>query len=465
MSACFGSGAMTNTIEDIEVANCILIIGSNTFEQHPLIARRIMKAKDKGAKIIVIDPRKTITAKNSDIYLQITPGTNVALINAMIHVIIKEGLIDEEFIKNRTEGFEQLKEIIKRYTPEYASKICGVDKGLIIESAKIYGSAERASIVYCMGVTQFTHGVDAVKALCNLAMITGNIGKEGTGVNPLRGQNNVQGACDMGALPNVFPGYQKVEDSYKLFEEYWKTDLNPNSGLTIPEMIDESGKNIKFLYIMGENPMISDPDVRHVEKALKSLDFLVVQDIFLTETAELADVVLPAACWAEKEGTFTNTERRVQLIRKAINPPGDALEDWIIIKKLAEKLDLEYWVEVGDDPFYLEGRKKEDRGIEFPDVPKYEMRLWLPHIKDERKGVAVTSANVHGTHFVEGFRIKDYKGRKVWTGCTGYGITRWVVGYLAQYGFDFDDWHPIIKKKIKNLPEVPQLITWPKKDE
>jgi formate dehydrogenase major subunit len=256
----------------------------------------------------------------------------------MIHVIIKEGLIDEDFIKNRTEGFEQLKEIIERYTPEYASKICGVDKELIIESAKIYGSAERASIVYCMGVTQFTHGVEAVKALCNLAMITGNVGKEGTGVNPLRGQNNVQGACDMGALPNVFPGYQKVEYSYKLFEEYWKTDLNPNSGLTIPEMIDESGKNIKFLYIMGENPMVSDPDVRHVEKALKSLDFLVVQDIFLTETAELADVVLPASCWAEKEGTFTNTERRVQLIRRAINPPGDALEDWIIIKKLAEKL-------------------------------------------------------------------------------------------------------------------------------
>jgi len=338
MSACFGSGAMTNSIEDIELADCILIIGSNTFEQHPLIARRIMRAKDKGAKIIVIDPRRTITAKNSDIYLQIIPGTNVALINAMINVIIKENLIDKEFIKNRTEGFEKLKEIIKKYTPEYASKICGVDKELIIESAKIYGNAERASIIYCMGVTQFTHGVDAVKALCNLAMITGNIGKEGTGVNPLRGQNNVQGACDMGALPNVFPGYQKVEDGYKLFEEYWKTDLNPNSGLTIPEMIDESGKNIKFLYIMGENPIVSDPDVKHVEKALKSLDFLVVQDIFLTETAKLADVVLPAACWAEKDGTFTNTERRVQLIRKAVNPPGEALEDWIIIKKLAEKL-------------------------------------------------------------------------------------------------------------------------------
>ena len=330
---------MTNSIEDIEDADCILIIGSNTFEQHPLIARRVVKAKDKGAKIIVIDPRKTMTAKQADLYLQIVPGTNVALINAMMHVIIKEGLIDEEFIKNRTKGFEELKKVVEKYTPEYASKICKVDKDLIVEAARVYGSAERASILYCMGVTQFTHGVDNVKSCCNLALITGNIGKRGTGVNPLRGQNNVQGACDMGALPDVFPGYQKVNVAYEKFEEIWGVELNHEMGLTIPEMIKKAGKEIKFLYIMGENPMISDPDIKHVEKALKSLDFLVVQDIFLTETAELADVVLPAACWAEKEGTFTNTERRVQLIRKAVNPPGEALEDWVIIKKLAEKLD------------------------------------------------------------------------------------------------------------------------------
>jgi formate dehydrogenase major subunit len=329
---------MTNSIEDIEDADCILIIGSNTFEQHPLIARRIVKAKEKGTKIIVIDPRKTHTAKNADLYLQIVPGTNVALINGLINVIINENLIDEEFIKNRTKGFEELKKVVEKYTPEYVSKICGVSPELIIEAAKMYGSAERASILYCMGVTQFTSGVDGVKALCNLAMITGNIGKRGTGVNPLRGQNNVQGACDMGTLPNVFPGYQKVNIAYEKFEEAWGVELNHEPGLSIPEMIENAGKKIKCLYIMGENPMVSDPDIGHVEHALKSLDFLIVQDIFLTETAELADVVLPAACWAEKEGTFTNTERRVQRINKAVNPPGEALEDWLIIKKLAEKM-------------------------------------------------------------------------------------------------------------------------------
>ncbi|CAB3287620.1 putative Nitrate reductase [Methanocaldococcus lauensis] len=329
---------MTNSIEDIEDANCILIIGSNTFEQHPLIARKVVRAKEKGAKIIVVDPRKTITAKNADLFLQINPGTNVALINGLMNVIIKEGLIDEEFIKNRTKGFEDLKKVVEKYTPEYVSKICNISPELIIKAGKMYGSAERSSILYCMGVTQFTHGVDAVKALCNLAMITGNIGKRGTGVNPLRGQNNVQGACDLGALPDVFPGYQKVNIAYEKFEDLWGVELNNESGLTIPEMIEKAGKEIKCLYIMGENPMVSDPDINHVEKALKSLDFLIVQDIFLTETAQLADVVLPAACWAEKDGTFTNTERRVQKINKAVNPPGEALEDWIIIKKLAEKM-------------------------------------------------------------------------------------------------------------------------------
>jgi len=334
----FGSGAMTNSIEDIEEADCILIIGSNTFEQHPLIARRVVRAKEKGAKVIVVDPRRTMTAKQADLHLQIVPGTNVALINGMMHVIIKEGLIDEEFIKKRTKGFEELKKVVEKYTPEYVSKICKVDKELIVEAARMYGSAEKASIIYCMGVTQFTHGVDNVKSCCNLALITGNLGKRGTGVNPLRGQNNVQGACDMGALPDVFPGYQKVNVAYEKFEEAWGVELNHEIGLSIPEMVERAGNEIKCLYIMGENPMVSDPDIGHVKHALESLDFLIVQDIFLTETAQLADVVLPAACWAEKDGTFTNTERRVQLIRKAVNPPGEALEDWLIIKKLAEKM-------------------------------------------------------------------------------------------------------------------------------
>ena len=338
----FGSGAMTNSIEDLEESNCILIIGSNTFEQHPLIARRILKAKEKNAKITVIDPRKTHTAKFADVFLQIYPGTNVAVLNGMMNVILREKLYDEEFVEKRTRGFEEFAGSVEKYTPEFVSKICGVEPELIEKAARIYAESERSAIVYCMGVTQFSHGSDSVKACCNLALLTGNVGRPGTGVNPLRGQNNVQGACDMGALPNVFPGYQKVTDekARKKFEEAWGCELSDEAGLTVTEMIDEAGKSINFLYIMGENPVVSDPDVSHVEKCLRKLDFLVVQDIFLSDTAKFADVVLPACCWAEKDGTFTNTERRVQLIRKAVEPPGEALPDWKIVSMIARKLGL-----------------------------------------------------------------------------------------------------------------------------
>lgn len=331
---------MTNSIEDIEKANCILIVGSNTFEQHPLIARRVIRAKEKGAKVIVIDPRNTMTAHQADLYLQLLPGTNTALLNGIMHHIIKKELHDKEFVKKRTKGFEELKKVVEKYTPEYVSKICGVSPELIEKAAELYASAENASFLYCMGITQFTHGVDNVKSCCNLAMITGNIGRPGTGVNPLRGQNNVQGACDMGALPNIYPGYQKVVDEniHAKFEELWNTELSDKLGLTIPDMLKNAGSSLKCLYIMGENPMVSDPDLRHVEHALNTLDFLVVQDIFLTETAQLADVVLPSACWAEKNGTFTNSARTVQLIRKAVDTPGEAMLDWVIIKKLAEKM-------------------------------------------------------------------------------------------------------------------------------
>ncbi len=337
----FGSGAMTNSIEDIEESNCILLIGSNTFEQHPLIARRILRAKEKGAKIVVVDPRKTHTARFADVFLQVYPGTNVALLNGIMNVILKEGLYDYKFIKKRTKGFEEFARYIEKYTPELVSKICGVELELIKKTARMYAVSDRSSIIYCMGITQFIHGSDNVKACCNLALLTGNVGKPGAGVNPLRGQNNVQGACDMGALPNVFPGYQKVTDENirKKFEEVWNYELNGDVGLTVTEMINEAGKSIKFLYVMGENPVVSDPDVNHVKKCLKKLDFLVVQDIFFSNTAEFADVVLPACCWAEKDGTFTNTERRVQLIRKAVELP-DALPDWKIIKMVAKEVGL-----------------------------------------------------------------------------------------------------------------------------
>ena len=335
----FGSGAMTNSIRGLEYANCILVIGSNTAEQHPLIARYILRATENGAKLIVIDPRTITLTYFADCHLRQRPGTDVAVLNGFMNVILSDGLEDKKFIRERTEGFEELEEIVKEYTPERVEGITGIPRDKLIEAARMYARAKRASLIYSMGITQHTTGVDNVSSCANLAMLTGNVGKESTGVNPLRGQNNVQGACDMGALPNVYSGYQKVSDPQikEKFEEAWSAKLPQKSGLTVVEMINEAAKgNIKAMYIMGENPMLSDPDTNHVKKGLGNLEFLVVQDIFLTETAQLADVVLPATSYAEKEGTFTSTERLVQMVRKAIEPLGDSKADWEIICNLAK---------------------------------------------------------------------------------------------------------------------------------
>jgi len=341
LGASFGSGAMTNSIEELENSDCILITGSNTTEQHPLVARYIMRAEKKGAKLIVLDPRAIPLAHYADFHLRHRPGTDVAWINGFMNVIINEGLADKKFIEERTEGYEELAKTVSKYTPEYVEKITGIPKEKLIEAARTYAKAERASIVYSMGITQHTTGVDNVKSCANLAMLTGNVGKPSTGVNPLRGQVNVQGACDVGALPNVYSGYQAVIDE-KLrtkFEEAWKTKLPPKLGMTLIDQINAAyDGNLKMMYIMGENPMVSDPDISHVKEGLENLEFLVVQDIFLTETAKLADLVLPAASYAEKDGTFTSTDRRVQLVRKAIEPIGESMPDWQIICKLAKKM-------------------------------------------------------------------------------------------------------------------------------
>jgi len=337
----FGSGAMTNSIGELEDANCIFVIGSNTTEQHPLIARYIMRAKEKGAKLVVADPRLIPLTQFANYHLRHRPGTDVALINGLMNIILSEGLEDKEFIKGRTEGFGELKKVVEKYTPEYVEKITSVPKELLIKAARMYAEAKSSSVVYSMGITQHTTGVDNVVSCANLAMLTGNVGKPSTGVNPLRGQVNVQGACDLGALPNVYSGYQSVADENirAKFEKAWKTKLPQNLGLTVVEMINEAAKgNLKAMYIMGENPMLSDPDINHVKKGLKNLGFLVVQDIFLTETAQLADVVLPGASYAEKDGTFTATDRRVQKIRKAIDPVGESKPDWQIICELAQKM-------------------------------------------------------------------------------------------------------------------------------
>lgn len=340
-----GSGAMTNSIAEIKDTDAFFVIGSNTTETHPVIGTKIRKrVREGGAKLVVADPREIQLAKLADVYLQIKPGTNVAIMNGMMHVIIEEGLIDKDYIDQRTEDFDQLKETLKKYTPEYVAEICGVKAEDIVKAARIYGKADKAAIYYSMGVTQHSTGTNGVMSTSNLSMMTGNIGKESAGVNPLRGQNNVQGACDMGALPTDYTGYQKVFLSAvrEKMSKAWKTDLPEEKGKTIVEILNGAyDKTINFLYIMGENPMISDPDINHTEKALKKLDFLLVQDIFLTETAQLADVVLPAASFAEKDGTFTNTERRVLRVRKAIEPVGQAKPDWQILMEISSLLGYE----------------------------------------------------------------------------------------------------------------------------
>jgi formate dehydrogenase major subunit/formate dehydrogenase alpha subunit len=348
LAAVFGSGAMTNSIAEIENNDVLFVIGSNTKENHPIIALRMIKAKRKGAKLIIADPRRVPLVRFADIWLQHKPGTDVALLNGMMHVLVKEGLIKKDFISSMTEGFDDdFKKNLETFTPEAAAKITGAPADMIIKAARMYGSSDHAGIYYTMGITQHAHGTDNVFSIANLALMTGNLGKENAGVNPLRGQNNVQGATDMGCMPNMYPGYQRVAIPAirEKFEALWKAKLSGKEGLTATEMLPAVEKGaLKALYIMGENPAVSDPNAAHTVKALKALELLVVQDIFMTETAELAHVVLPGSSFAEKVGTFTNTERRVQLVRRAVNSPGQARKDSLIIMELSKRMgyDMHY---------------------------------------------------------------------------------------------------------------------------
>ena len=335
---------MTNSINDIHLADVLLVTGSNTTEAHPVISLEMKKAiRKRGAKLILIDPREIELANFATLHLRPRSGTDVALLNTMAHIIIEQGLAKKEFIEARTENFEALKEAVKDCTPQWGENVTDVPAELIIEAAQVYGQAGNAAIFWAMGITQSSHGVDNVQALANLALLTGNFGKLGSGVNPLRGQNNVQGACDMGGLPNVITGYQPVidENVRAKFENAWQTSVKipGKSGLTVTELMNGvlDGR-IKALYIMGENPLLSDPNMNHVAHALNEIEFLVVQDIFLNETAQLADVVLPGVSFAEKEGTFTNTERRVQHVRTALPIRGEARRDLEIICDLGQRL-------------------------------------------------------------------------------------------------------------------------------
>ncbi len=355
---------MTNSVAEIAENDALLVIGSNTTENHPIIGLRMKEAVANGAKLIVADPRKIPLVKFAALWLRHKPGTDSVLLNSIMHVILEEGLEDKEFIKNRTEDFEGFKESLKPFTAEFGAEATGVSVEDIRKAAEIFGSAKNAGIYYAMGITQHSMGTYNVHAVGNLAMLTGNIGKRAAGVNPLRGQNNVQGACDMGCLPNVYPGYQNVAvpDIQKKFEAAWGKTLSNKPGLAATEMTGAMlAGDLKGMYIFGENPALSDPNTTHSLKAFKSLEFLVVQDIFLTETAELADVVLPSTSFAEKEGTFTCSERRIQRVRKAIASPGQAKDDLTIIDMVYRR---------------LEGKPDADPALKAADVFAEAASLW-----------------------------------------------------------------------------------------
>ncbi len=336
-----GSGAVTNIVRDVARADVALITGSNTTENHPVAATFIKDAASKGTRLIVVNPRRPDLADFAEITLQIKSGSDVALYNAMMKVMIDENLIDRQFIENRTTGFAELQHVVAAYSPEMAGRVCGVPAGEIVRAARLFGGAQAAMIFWGMGISQHTNGTNNARCLIALAMLTGNVGRPGTGLHPLRGQNNVQGASDAGLIPIMYPDYRNVADpdARETFERSWGVSLSPNKGLTVTEIMAAAlAGDVRGMYIMGENPFLSDPDVNKVRRALAALEFLVVQDIFLTETAEFADVVLPAGSALEKAGTFTNTDRLVQLVRPVLNSPGEARRDWELICEIGTRM-------------------------------------------------------------------------------------------------------------------------------
>ena len=348
LASTLGAGAMTNSIREIVDVPVIFVIGSNTTESHPVISYHMKRAVKKGSRLIVADPRKIALTRWAARHFQHKVGSDIALLNAVMHEIIRNEWHDRYFIDNHTEGFDHLKETVSMYTPEYASAICGLSADEIRELASILGTAEKVGLFYTLGITEHITGTDNVRTCANLQMLLGNIGIESAGVNPLRGQNNVQGACDMGVLPDVYTAYQKASNqgTREKFEKAWGIAKLPDTeGTKMPAMFDGIAHgDIKALYLIGENVVMSEPNQAHTIHALKNVEFLIVQDIFMNETAEYADVVLPAVCYAETEGTFTNTERRVQRVRKAVEPPGTARDDWWITCEIARRMgfDMEY---------------------------------------------------------------------------------------------------------------------------
>jgi formate dehydrogenase major subunit len=354
------SGAVSNQVDDVKHAECFIVIGANPTVNHPVAATFMKNAVERGAKLILMDPRRTELSRLATHYLQFAPDTDVALLNAMLHTIIEEDLIDREFIEERTTGYDELVRTVRPYSPEAMQHMCGIPAQEIREVARLYATSRASMIFWGMGISQHVHGTDNARCLIALALITGQIGRRGTGLHPLRGQNNVQGASDMGLIPMFYPDYRSVEDpaTRAFFAGLWNApNLDARKGLTVVEIMNAAKKReIRGMYIMGENPAMSDPDVQHARQAIAMLDWLVVQDLFLTETASFADVILPASAFPEKTGTFTNTDRRVQLGRTALDMPGEVRQDLELIQQLARRLGLK-WSYSGPADVWAEIRK------------------------------------------------------------------------------------------------------------
>ena len=437
----FGSGAMTNSIDEFSKADCVFVIGSNTTEAHPVIGLKIKEAVVKNnAKVIIADPRQIDLVRFSAMHIRQKPGTDVALLNAMMNVIISEGLEDKTFISERTEDYHLLAEAVKDCSCQWAQQITTIPAEDIRKFARLFANAAAAGIVYSMGITQHSTGTDNVLSIANLAMLTGNVGKECAGVNPLRGQNNVQGACDVGALPNVYPGYQSVEDvgNKGKFEGAWQAHLSGNKGLTVVEMMHgvEDG-SVKAMYFMGENPALSDPNLNRTRKSLASVDFLVVQDIFLSESAQYADVVLPSTCFAEKDGTFTNTERRIQRVRKAVDGPGQSRCDWQIIcdisGRMGYKMDFKDAADVMDElaavsPIYggIDYERIDKVGLQWPCPDKRHPGTRFLHKGSFTRG----KGKFHAVRFTEAAELESREYPFVLT--TGRQLYQFHTGTMTR---------------------------------
>ncbi len=403
-----GSGAVSNQVEDAALADVIVVIGSNATGNHPVAATFIKNAARQGATLIVMDPRRIDLARHADYFIQFRTDTDVALLNAMIHTIIDEDLVDADFVASRTSNFEALRESVGNFSPEEMSSVCGIDAAVIRKVARAYARSKQSIIFWGMGISQHVHGTDNARCLIALSLMTGNIGRPGTGLHPLRGQNNVQGASDAGLIPMMFPDYRRVdnEDAANFFSEYWGASLDKSPGLTVVEIMDGACEGrIRGMYVMGENPAMSDPDLNHARAGLASLDHLVVQDIFLTETAAYADVVLPASAFPEKTGTFSNTDRRVQMGRQALALPGEARQDIWIIQALAKRLDLDWEYEAVNDVFEeMRGAMPSLAGMTWQRLER-DHSITYPCSGDEDPG--------QGVVFQEQFPTSDGRGRFV----------------------------------------------------